>query len=133
MRCFLKVSHCGIFVLCELESFSPKLRAFLFYGHLKVKKCQKEIVLSSIFQKNNEENYIISKKWLNQSNYSTLLVYIEKCSYRRIQGACPDFDKSVYIIQTKGLLNFFSHFLDARAEIRGTFSFWRIEDITISF
>ena len=87
---------------CELESFSLKLRAFLFYGHLKVnrnalnfsekdsnhlkvKKCQKEIVLSSILQKNNKENYIISaqphKKGLNENNYGTFLEY--KVPYSR--------------------------------------------------
>ena len=81
---FLK-SHCSIFVSCELESFSLKLRAFLFYGHLKVKKCQKEIVLSSILQKNNKENYIISaqphKKGLNENNYGTFLEY--KVPYSR--------------------------------------------------
>jgi hypothetical protein len=63
-------------VSIELESFSPKLRAFLFYGHLKGKKSQKEIILSSILQKNNKKISTISaqasKKWLNQNN---ILVY----------------------------------------------------------
>ena len=56
---FFKI-HCGIFVSCELESFSSKLRAFIFYGHLKVKKnARRKLCCLQFSKRTTKKNYII--------------------------------------------------------------------------